>query len=160
MVFSSPTFLFLFLPVTLLVYHAIPVRSRGRNAWLLLASVLFYFWGAGSAILAILFVSLSSFGGAYIAMLIARHQRTDLPTGTPKKITIPGLGDFSFDCQILGIADSGQQIVTYCAAPGAPVRATFRKYLSALQTEGALPASSRAVRSAPTEGGEELLVSL
>ena len=91
MVFSSPTFLFLFLPVTLLVYHAIPVRSRGRNAWLLLASVLFYFWGAGSAILAILFVSLSSFGGAYIAMLIARHQRTDLPPGIPKKITIPSM---------------------------------------------------------------------
>jgi alginate O-acetyltransferase complex protein AlgI len=75
-VFSSPTFLFIFLPVTLLVYHSIPVRSRWRNAWLLLASVLFYYWGAGSAILAILFVGVSSFGGAYIAYVLARrHSR-------------------------------------------------------------------------------------
>jgi alginate O-acetyltransferase complex protein AlgI len=90
-VFSSPTFLFLFLPVTLLVYHAIPVRSRARNGWLLAASILFYFWGAGSAIFAILFVSLSSFGGSYIAWLIARRQRRDVPDGTPAVITIPSL---------------------------------------------------------------------
>ncbi|TFC59911.1 MBOAT family protein [Cryobacterium sp. TMB1-7] len=91
MVFSSPTFLFLFLPVTLLVYHAIPVRSRGRNAWLLAASILFYLWGAGSAILAILFVSLSSFGGAYIAWLIVRRQRQEYRDGEPRKISIPSL---------------------------------------------------------------------
>ena len=91
MVFSSPTFLFLFLPVTLLVYHAIPVRSRWRNGWLLVASVLFYLWGAGSAILAILFVSVSSFGGAYLAWLILRRQRRDHPDGEPRKITIPSV---------------------------------------------------------------------
>ena len=91
MVFSSPTFLFLFLPVTLLVYHAIPVRSRGRNAWLLVASVLFYLWGAGSAILAILFVSVSSFGGAYIAWLLVRRQRQQHADGELRKITIPSV---------------------------------------------------------------------
>ena len=90
MVFSSPTFLFLFLPITLLVYHAIPVTSRWRNTWLLAASILFYLWGAGSAILAILFVSVSSFGGAYIAWLILRRQRRDAaPGGEARKITIP-----------------------------------------------------------------------
>ncbi|QYF72673.1 MBOAT family protein [Cryobacterium sp. PAMC25264] len=89
-VFSSPTFLFLFLPITLLVYHAIPVTSRWRNTWLLAASILFYLWGAGSAILAILFVSLSSFGGAYIAWLILRRQRRDAaPGGEIRKISIP-----------------------------------------------------------------------
>ena len=91
MVFSSPTFLFLFLPVTLLVYHAIPERSRGRNAWLLVSSVLFYLWGAGSAILAIGFVSLSSFGGAYIAWLIMQKARPDFRDGEPRKITIPSM---------------------------------------------------------------------
>ncbi len=46
MVFSSATFLFLFLPLTLLVYYNPLVRGRGfRNAFLFLASVAFYAWG-------------------------------------------------------------------------------------------------------------------
>ena len=46
MVFSSATFLFLFLPLTLLVYYNPLVRSRAfRNAFLFLASVAFYAWG-------------------------------------------------------------------------------------------------------------------
>jgi alginate O-acetyltransferase complex protein AlgI len=90
-VFSSPTFLFLFLPITLLVYHAIPVQSRGRNVWLLAASVVFYLWGAGSAILALLFVALSSFGGAYIAWLIVRKARPSFNDGEPRQISIPSM---------------------------------------------------------------------
>jgi alginate O-acetyltransferase complex protein AlgI len=45
MLFSSPLFLFLFLPVVLLVYFVVP---RGvRNSFLVLASILFYAWGEG-----------------------------------------------------------------------------------------------------------------
>ncbi|PXA68676.1 MBOAT family O-acyltransferase [Cryobacterium arcticum] len=91
-VFSSPTFLFLFLPLTLLGYHAIPVHwRRGRNTWLLAASGLFYLWGAGSAILAILLVSVSSFGGAYIAWLIMRRARPNYRDREARKITIPSM---------------------------------------------------------------------
>ncbi len=43
MVFSSPTFLFLFLPGVLLLHTALPPRAR--NALLLVASLLFYTWG-------------------------------------------------------------------------------------------------------------------
>ncbi|MGC3991081.1 MAG: MBOAT family O-acyltransferase [Chthoniobacteraceae bacterium] len=43
MVFSSTVFLFLFLPVVLLVYFALPKGMR--NAWLLVASLFFYVWG-------------------------------------------------------------------------------------------------------------------
>ncbi len=43
MVFSSPVFLFAFLPLTLLVYFQ--ARGELRNAILLLASLLFYAWG-------------------------------------------------------------------------------------------------------------------
>jgi len=43
MVFSSTVFLFLFLPVVLLVYFALPKVMR--NAWLLVASLFFYVWG-------------------------------------------------------------------------------------------------------------------
>jgi alginate O-acetyltransferase complex protein AlgI len=43
MVFTSPIFLFLFLPVTLALHWLLPARLR--NAWLLLASLVFYAWG-------------------------------------------------------------------------------------------------------------------
>ncbi len=43
MVFASPIFLFLFLPATLLAYFAVP--RGGRNAVLLVASLVFYAWG-------------------------------------------------------------------------------------------------------------------
>lgn len=74
MVFSSPTFLFLFLPITMLGYHLLPVRGRLRNWWLLIMSVLFYYWGAGSAIGAILWVSLFSFGAAWAMWRYARKR--------------------------------------------------------------------------------------
>ena len=44
MVFSSITFLFLFLPLTLAAYHACP--ERHRNGVALAASLFFYAWGA------------------------------------------------------------------------------------------------------------------
>jgi alginate O-acetyltransferase complex protein AlgI len=65
MVFSSPTFLFVFLPLTLLAYLAVP--ARWRNGCLLLASVLFYIWGSGGQVLVLLYVSLLSFTGALLA---------------------------------------------------------------------------------------------
>ena len=44
MVFSSILFLLYFLPLFLLVYYLLPYKLR--NPWILLASVLFYSWGA------------------------------------------------------------------------------------------------------------------
>ena len=43
MVFSTPIFLFYFLPLTLLAYYMAP--RRGRNMVVLLASLVFYYWG-------------------------------------------------------------------------------------------------------------------
>ena len=46
MVFSSLSFLFLFLPALLAVYYLVPRRHREvRNAVLLLFSLVFYAWG-------------------------------------------------------------------------------------------------------------------
>jgi alginate O-acetyltransferase complex protein AlgI len=45
MVFSSPIFLFLFLPVVLALYLVLPGGLRVRNAWLLFFSLVFYAWG-------------------------------------------------------------------------------------------------------------------
>jgi alginate O-acetyltransferase complex protein AlgI len=44
MVFSSVFFLFVFLPVALALYYLLPT-IRVKNAWLLLASLVFYSWG-------------------------------------------------------------------------------------------------------------------
>ena len=43
MVFSSPTFLFLFLPLVLGLHCVLPARAR--NPLLLAASLFFYAWG-------------------------------------------------------------------------------------------------------------------
>jgi alginate O-acetyltransferase complex protein AlgI len=52
MVFSSVTFLFFFLPAVLIAYYLVP--RRARNALLVLASLLFYTWGAGWIVLVLL----------------------------------------------------------------------------------------------------------
>lgn len=66
MVFSSPTFLFAFLPLTLLANLATP--ARWRNVTLLVASIVFYVWGAGGEVTVLLAVCLVSYaGGRWLA---------------------------------------------------------------------------------------------
>ena len=52
MVFSSTLFVIYFLPVFLLIYHLLP--NKFRNYFLLLASILFYAWGAPKFIFVVL----------------------------------------------------------------------------------------------------------
>ena len=52
MVFSSVLFLLYFLPVFLLIYFLLPYKLR--NAWVLIASIFFYAWGAPDLIFIIL----------------------------------------------------------------------------------------------------------
>jgi len=59
MLFSSPLFVFFFLPVVLAVYFVL--HPRLRNAWLLLVSLVFYAWGEP----AITLVMLLSIGANY-----------------------------------------------------------------------------------------------
>ena len=66
MLFSSITFLYVFLPVTLLVYFAVP--KQAKNAVLLIASLLFYFFGEQEYVLLLLLSSVSDYiHGRYIA---------------------------------------------------------------------------------------------
>ena len=51
-VFSSITFLFFFLPAVILGYYVTP--RRFRNAMLVVASLVFYTWGAGSIVMVLL----------------------------------------------------------------------------------------------------------
>ena len=60
MVFSSPLFLFLFLPVVLAGYFLLP-GLRLRNLWLLVVSLFFYAWGQVDFILLLLVSTLVNF---------------------------------------------------------------------------------------------------
>jgi hypothetical protein len=39
----------------------------------------------------------------------------------------PLAGPLEFECQVLHIPDTGQRLITYCAAPGSPTQAAFRR---------------------------------
>ncbi len=52
MAFSSPLFIYWFLPIFLALYYGVPARAR--NGTLLVASILFYAAGAGTTIIALL----------------------------------------------------------------------------------------------------------
>lgn len=73
MVFSSAAFLFAFLPAVLLL--AYPLPRRAQNYALLLASVLFYIWGAGSYIWVIGSVSVGSW---LLAKIVYKHRQDRL----------------------------------------------------------------------------------
>ena len=60
MVFSSPLFLFLFLPLALTVYLLLP-RVGARNFWLLLVSLIFYAWGEVGFIVLLLASTLANY---------------------------------------------------------------------------------------------------
>lgn len=78
MVFSSLTFLIIFLPPVLLVYYLIPVRAR--NLWLLISSLCFYWAGAENAIIWLLLVIFA----CYFSGLILGACRKDIA----RKITL------------------------------------------------------------------------
>jgi transcriptional regulator with XRE-family HTH domain len=44
-----------------------------------------------------------------------------------KRVEHPLTGPLEFECQVLHIADTGQRLITYCAAPGSPAQAAFRR---------------------------------
>ena len=43
-----------------------------------------------------------------------------------KHVSHPLAGPLEFECQVLRIAETGQRLIAYCAAPGSPTEAAFR----------------------------------
>ncbi|MCM1173567.1 MAG: MBOAT family protein [Blautia sp.] len=75
MVFSNAVFLFLFLPVTLLIYYSPFCRSiTVKNSWLLLVSLVFYAWGEPVYILLML---LSICMNWYFGRWVSAFPRTE-----------------------------------------------------------------------------------
>jgi transcriptional regulator with XRE-family HTH domain len=54
-----------------------------------------------------------------------------------KHVSHPLAGPLEFECQVLRIAETGQRLIAYCAAPGSPTEAAFRD----LAARAPLPAS-------------------
>ena len=71
MVFSSETFLFLFLPAFLALYYLTPLRWR--SVTILLGSYLFYAWWRLDFLGLVILTTLWAFG---MGKLIARHRGT------------------------------------------------------------------------------------
>ena len=65
MVFSSPIFLFAFLPICLAIYYTI--HPKLRNLFLFCASSMFYMWGSGEIVLVLL---VSVFLNYYLSLMI------------------------------------------------------------------------------------------
>lgn len=74
MVFSSLSFLFVFLPAVLLVYFAVP--RQGKNAVLFAFSLLFYAWGEPIYVLLMIFSTILDYT---CGRLVEKHR------GTPKQ---------------------------------------------------------------------------
>lgn len=74
MVFSSPDFLFLYLPVVLLCYYIFP--SVLRNPILLLFSLFFYGWGEPAYIILMVFTIIVDYVGGYFVAKFLPTSRT------------------------------------------------------------------------------------
>ena len=74
MVFSSNLFLYIFLPLVLLLYTLVP--NRGRNLLLFIISLAFYSWGSGPIVLLLLVSILVNY---FAGLLIYRSEHTSKP---------------------------------------------------------------------------------
>lgn len=73
MLFSSITFLFTFLPITLLLYYLVP--RKAKNAVLLITSLIFYAWGEPVYIfLMIISILFNYFSGMDIALKLGKKR--------------------------------------------------------------------------------------
>ena len=69
MVFSSLYFLFLYLPIVLLVYYITPLKWR--NLWLLVVNLVFYGWGEPKYILLMIFTIVLDY---FCGLIVARRK--------------------------------------------------------------------------------------
>lgn len=90
MVFSSLVFLFVFLPLTLLLYFSVPRRLR--NTILLIVSLIFYAWGEPIYIILMLFSTVTDF---VHGLLVERYRNQ------PKKAKLVVLSSITINLGLL-----------------------------------------------------------
>ena len=113
MVFSSPVFLFLFLPITLGVYFLLP--KRARNLWLLAASLVFYGWGEPKFLAVMLASIVCNFVLALWIARLADRRRAKLVLALAVTINIGLLVAFKYTDFIVRTLNAG--LVVLAAPP-------------------------------------------
>ena len=78
MVFSSNVFLFIFLPIVLIIYYVL--GHKAKNYWLLLASLFFYAWNQPQFLWIILYCIVTNYFGGLIIDKIEQKQRKTIWT--------------------------------------------------------------------------------
>lgn len=121
MLFSSAIFIFLFLPVFLILYFAFP--SRFRNLIMMLASLLFYSWGEQQIVLVLLASTIADFA---FALVIERgYRKTGLVLSLLTNLGFLGFFkyfNFGFEnykalLNLLNFSTAGLEQVPYIALP-------------------------------------------
>jgi transcriptional regulator with XRE-family HTH domain len=60
------------------------------------------------------------------------EQEVEVRRGMVKRIDHPAVGYLEFECQLMHIADSDQRMIVYCAEPGTPTAAAFKRLAAAV----------------------------
>ena len=60
------------------------------------------------------------------AELWSGHE-VEVRRGVRKRVEHPVAGPLEFECQVLHVSDSDQRVIVYCAEPGSPTEAAFRR---------------------------------
>jgi transcriptional regulator with XRE-family HTH domain len=66
------------------------------------------------------------------AQMWASHE-VEVRRGVRKQVVHPQAGPLEFECQVLHISDSDQRMIVYCAEPGSPTEAAFRRLADELR---------------------------
>lgn len=147
MIFSTPAFLFLFLPPVLLI--GLFLRTKAQNVFLLMASLLFYAWGEGWFVLLLLAAALFNHGAGLIIGRTRSPGRKKILLVAALACDLAPLLAFKYGHFIaanLGIAAGGG------AAGHLPLGISFFTFMAIAYLvevyNGAIPAETRFVRTA------------
>jgi len=151
-VFSSITFLFAFLPVTLAAYFVVP--KRFQNAVLLAASLLFYTWGGGAFVLILLAsISINFAAGRVISTAMARGDRRvralGITAGAASNILLLGYFKYTnfFVDQINSVGDALGLGTIAWSTVGLPIGISFFTFQSMSYTFDVATGRAAALKS-------------
>ena len=116
MSFSSPIFLFLFLPIALTVCVVLP-GTKANNVWLLLMSLMFYAWGQIDFILLLLASTLMNYG---LGLWLDRSEnpaKRKLAIAVAVVINIGLLAFFKYADFVVGLLNSLLQLAGVAPVP-------------------------------------------
>lgn len=75
MLFSSSVFIFLFLPIVILVYYVLLRKTKARNIFLLISSLVFYAWGEPKFVFIMI---LSIMVNYFFGLLVDKHRKNKI----------------------------------------------------------------------------------